>query len=108
MLWTDSFHRLTALRALIHETVPHVNERIEWKMPVFGVEDRWLAAASQKSYISVYLGCEAHAAAVIAVDPALKGGKSCVNITDKAEMPFAALKTAISATLNGNGWQDPG
>lgn len=91
--------RMTALRALIHAVAPAAVERIEWKMPVFGIGDRWVAAASQKSYISVYLGCEVRAAAVIAVDPALKGGKSCVNISDRAELPLAALETAIADAL---------
>ena len=91
--------RMTTLRTLIHTAVPAVTERIEWKIPVFGVGDRWVAAASQKSYISVYLGCEARAVAVIATDPALKGGKSCVNITDRAALPLGALKAAIADAL---------
>jgi hypothetical protein len=91
--------RLLALRGLIHRVVPDVVERIEWKMPVFGVGDRWVAAASQKSYLSVYLGTDARAAEVIASDPSLKGGKACVNITDKATMPLAALEPAIVAAL---------
>ena len=92
--------RLAALRTLVHRIAPDIVERIEWKMPVFGRGDRWVAVASQKSYISVYLRCEAGAAAVVATDARLKGGKGCVNITDRAELPLAALQTAISATLS--------
>ena len=91
--------RVAALRALIHAVAPDVVERIEWKMPVFGRGERWVAVASQKSYVSVYLRSEAAAAAVIATDPKLKGGKACVNIPDRADLPLAALETAIRTAL---------
>ncbi len=92
--------RLTALRALVHAVAPDAVERIEWKMPVFGRGERWVAIASQKSYISVYLRCQDGAQAVIATDPRLKGGKGCVNIPDRADLPLAALGPAIRDTLH--------
>jgi hypothetical protein len=91
----DRLDRVTRLRSLIHEIAPDVVERIEWKMPVLARGERWVAIASQKSYISVYLNNNAVAAAVVASDPLLKGGKACVNIPDRAELPIAALGTAI-------------
>ena len=93
--------RLKAVRELVHRVAPGVSERIEWKMPVFSIGDRWVAAASQKSWVSVYLGCEARAAAVIATDPALKGGKACVNITDRAALPEDALALAVAQVFAG-------
>ena len=92
--------RLATLRALVHDTVPGVTEGLDWKMPVFRLGDRWVAIANQKSYISIYLGL-IEAATVIATDPKLKGGKSCVNITDKTELPLAALAPAIRSVLIG-------
>ena len=91
--------RVAALRALIQRVAPDVAERIEWKMPVFGRGERWVAVASQKNYISVYLGLDGDVAAVLASDPELKGGKTCVNIPDRAELPLAALETAIRDAL---------
>ncbi len=95
--------RMLALRAFIHGEASDVVERIEWKMPVFGRGDRWVAVASQKSYISVYLRCESGAQAVVASDPRLKGGKGCVNISDRAELPLAALGPPIRETLHRAG-----
>ncbi len=95
--------RLAALRALIHSVEPGAVEGFDWAMPVFRLGERWVAVASKKSYISVYLGCEAHAAAVIASYPKLKGGKACVNITDRAELPLAALAPAIRRALDHDG-----
>ena len=92
--------RVAAIRALVHRIAPDVAERIEWKMPVFARGERWVAVASQKAYVSVYLTCEARAAAVVATDPKLKGGKSCVNIPDRAELPIAALEIAIRDALS--------
>jgi hypothetical protein len=91
--------RLTTLRALIHEVAPDISERIEWRMPVFGRGDRWVAVASQKSYVSVYLRCQPGAAAVVATDSKLKGGKGCVNIPDRAALPLVALGSAIRGVL---------
>lgn len=96
----DRQEKVALLRALIREIAPDVVERIEWKMPVFARGSRWVAVASQKSYVSVYLGTEAIAAAVIASDPKLKGGKTCVNIPDRAELPLAALGPAIRDALS--------
>lgn len=93
--------RVAAVRALVHAIAPDVVERIEWKMPVFGRGDRWVAVANQKSYVSVYLGTTGDAAVVIAVDPMLKGGKACVNIPDRAALPMAALELAIRDVLCG-------
>ncbi len=92
--------RITQLRALVHEIAPDVTERIDWKMPVFWRGERWVAVASQKSYVSFYLGTQQIAGAVIASDPRLKSGKTCVNIPDRAELPLAALGLAIRDALS--------
>ena len=91
--------RVAAIRDLVHRIAPGVTERIEWKMPVFGLGERWVAVASQKSYVSVYLGTSGDVAAVLASDPLLKGGKACVNIPDRAELPLLPLAAAIGAAL---------
>lgn len=92
--------RLTALHDLITSIAPDATSGIEWKMPVFRRGAAWVAIANQKSYLSVYLGTEARAAAVVASDPALKGGKACVNIPDRAALPLAALAPALRAALS--------
>ncbi len=94
--------RLAALRALIHSVESAVVEGFDWQMPVFRMGERWVAVASKASYISVCLGTEVQAAAVIASDPKLKGGKSCVNIPDRAALPLAALEPALRAALAGD------
>ncbi len=91
--------RLAALRALVHEQVPDIDEAIDWRMPVFRRGEAWIAMASQKSYISVYLRCMDGAAAIAATDPRLKHGKGCLNIPDRAEVPLAALAPVISDRL---------
>lgn len=91
--------RLAAVRALVRDVAPDVTEGLDWKMPVFRRGEHWVAMANQKSYLSVYLGCEPLAQAVAASDPRLKAGKSCVNIADRAELPLAALRPAIAEAL---------
>ncbi len=93
--------RLESLRTLVHSLYPDVAERIEWKMPVFSRGDVWVATASQKSCVSVYLHNEGGAAAIAASDPKLKHGKGCLNIPDRAELPLAALAPVIRDRLAG-------
>jgi uncharacterized protein YdhG (YjbR/CyaY superfamily) len=91
--------RVAMVRRLAHAAFPDIAESIDWKMPVFRRGDRYVAVASQKQYLSVYLDCKPLAAQVIASDPKLKGGKSCVNIRDNVAMPEAVLAVAIAEAL---------
>ena len=94
--------RLTAARTLIHARCGDVAESLEWKMPVFRRGDAYIGVASQKSYVSVYLGCSDTARRLMASDPRLKGGKACVNITDTMPWPEAALGDAVVAVLGAH------
>jgi uncharacterized protein YdhG (YjbR/CyaY superfamily) len=88
------------VRAAVHAAFPDVAESIEWKMPVFPRgSDRWIAVASQKSYVSVYLRSVELAAKIAAGDPKLGHGKGFVNIRDTVAMPVAALAEAVRAML---------
>lgn len=88
------------MRAAVHAAFPDVAESIEWKMSVFRRgPDRWIAVASQKSYVSVYLRSVEWAAKIAAGDPKLGHGKGCVNIRDTVAMPVAALAEAVRAML---------
>lgn len=91
--------RVAVVRRLAHAAFPDIAESIDWKMPVFRHGERYVAVASQKQYLSVYLGCQPLAAQVVASDPQLKGGKACVNIRDSVAMPEAALAAAIAEAL---------
>jgi uncharacterized protein YdhG (YjbR/CyaY superfamily) len=87
--------RLTALRDAIHRAAPDVAESIEWKMPIYRRGERFIGTASQKQYLSVYIGQEA-VAAVLAAAPGLKSGKGCLNITDTKPLPLDALAEQIA------------
>ena len=91
--------RVAAVRALVHAAYPDVAESIEWRMPVFRRGERWIAVASQKSYVSVYLRSVDWAAKIAASDARLGSGKGCVNIKDSAPLPDALLAAAVAAML---------
>ena len=93
--------RLSALRALIHRIAPDVVESTDWRMPVYRTGERYVATASQKNYLSVYLGNEDGVAALIAAVPGLKGGKNCLNITDRIPLPMEQLEPVIRRQLAG-------
>jgi len=78
--------RLRAIRAIVHRVAPHVVESIEWKMPVYRVGERYFATASQKSFLSLYIG-KAQVDALTAAVPGLKHGGGCLNVTDAKPLP---------------------
>ncbi len=82
--------RLSAIRAIVHRVAPGVVESIEWKMPVYRCGGRYFATASQKSYLSLYIG-KAQVEALTAAVPGMKSGKGCLNITDRTPLPPAEL-----------------
>lgn len=91
--------RIETVRAAVHAAFPDITESIEWKMPVFRRGGKWIATASQKSYVSVYLRSVDWAAKIAATDPKLGHGKGCVNIRDTVAMPVAALAEAVREVL---------
>ena len=91
--------RLAAIRAIVHRVAPGIAESIEWKMPVYRLGERYLATASQKSYLSLYIG-KAQVDALAAAVPGLKAGKGCLNITDTRPLPpDELLEAAIRRRL---------
>lgn len=82
--------RLSLIRAIAHRVLSDVAESIEWRMPVFRVGERYFAVASQKSYLSLYIG-KVQVDALTAAVPGLKSGKGCLNITDTAALPSEDL-----------------
>ena len=93
--------RLRAIRAIVHRVAPHVVESIEWKMPVYRLGEAYFATASQKSYLSIYIG-KAQVDVLAAAVPGLKSGKGCVNLTDTAPLPpEPLLEAAIRRRLFG-------
>ena len=94
--------RLEAARRTIHTAFDDIAESIEWKMPVFRRSGAYVGVASQKSYVSVYLGCSEAARQLMASDTRLKGGKACVNIPDSTPWPEASLHDAIAEALRGS------
>ena len=91
--------RLDTLRALVHRAVPHAVESLDWRIPVFRVGERYVAMASQKNYLSVYLGHNEGLAAIIAAVPGLKCGKGCLNVTDRTPLPLDLLEPVIRQRL---------
>ena len=86
--------RLSDLRALVHTVAPDVGESIEWKMPVYRCGERYVATASQKNYVSVYIGQDG-VNAVLAAVQGMKAGKGCLNIGDTTDLPLAAIEAAL-------------
>ncbi len=93
--------RLRAIRAIVHRIAPQVAESIELKMPVYRVGEAYFATASQKSYLSLYIG-KPQVEAMVAAVPSLKHGGGCLNIPDRTPLPSEALlEDAIRQRLFG-------
>jgi uncharacterized protein YdhG (YjbR/CyaY superfamily) len=106
----DRRAQLETLRRLIKRCVPAATEGILWGMIGFAIGERpFVALASHKSYLSLYLmdlytqpGLrEKHAAALAK----LRMGKSCINFDTVEELPLDAiaeiLRAAPSVVVSG-------
>lgn len=91
---------MQAIVTTIRAAAPQAIESMMWKMPCFEARGRVLAAASQKSYISVYMCSDpALAAELRAAAPRAKGGKACVNFPDGVAVPLDALSAIVAREL---------
>ncbi|RKJ45300.1 hypothetical protein D7X98_08650 [bacterium 1XD8-76] len=50
---------LTEMRTIIRNSVPGVNERISWSMPVYEKEGKTISFSACKEHVSFYAGMEA-------------------------------------------------
>lgn len=96
--------KMRAVRAAVHAASSDVTEGMDWKMPVFRKGERYFALANQKSYVSLYFGCDmARCTAIVAAlkgsDRRLKSGKSCLNVPDGVPVPLQGLAEAIREVL---------
>ena len=91
--------RLKAILDLIAGLYPEADASMKYKMPTYTLGDGWVAAASQKHYISVYTCGAHHLEAFKARHPGIKTGKGCINFKDSDEIPMADLKTVIQSAI---------
>lgn len=100
--------KLLALRQMILEAVPEVDEHIHYKMLGYGLDDNWLCHLNaQKHYVSLYLG------SIRALDPdgslttGLSMGKGCIRISKSVKISDThipeLLKRAVVRWQKGEG-----
>ncbi|XDD50747.1 DUF1801 domain-containing protein [Leptospira sp. WS92.C1] len=91
--------RLLSLRTWIVDSFPEIQESMKYRMPTYQLEENWIAFASQKNYISIYL-CDANFLKDLKRKfPTLITGKACLNIKDNDPFPFNEIQTSIRLIL---------
>ena len=91
--------RLNLIRKTIHSIASDISESMRYRMPTFERDDRWVSVASQKHYISIYLGRENVVREFAQKHPQLNYGKACIRIRDNQDIPFKDLKLYINRVL---------
>lgn len=87
--------RFLSIIATIKKLYPDAEESMKYKMPTYIYNDNWIAAASQKQYISVYTCSAEHLKQFKSEHPGVKTGKGCINFQDKDEIPIKDLERVI-------------
>ena len=88
------------LRRLVRKAVPHAEEGMVWGTLGFCIDGRpFVAFASQKNYISLYL-YDLYTTPALRKkhEKAFKGlkmGKSCINFTDVDKLPLDAIEAIL-------------
>lgn len=89
---------VSALRALILETLPQARETIAYNMPAVKVTDEVLCSyKAQKSYISLYMDVEMvakHKAGLVD----LNCGKSCIRFNRFEQLPQETIQAILRDT----------
>lgn len=75
---------------------------MEYKMPTFESGENWIAAANQKSYISVYTCGYHHIESYKKKHPETKSGKGCLNFRDNDKIFYGDLKDVVKSTLTSH------
>jgi len=95
----DRKSALSALRKLIHKSVPKVVESIQYKMPTFSSPDGRIVCnlASQKNYMALYV-CEpaildAHSDEL----SYLNCGKGCIRFKSLDELPLKVVEKIVKS-----------
>lgn len=89
---------LKAIRSLIRETLPEINETMRYRMPTYEYKQVFVSMASQKHYMSLYLDVslvEKHKAALKHLDC----GKSCVRFKKLEDLPLETIKQILIETV---------
>ncbi|MFZ4828468.1 MAG: iron chaperone [Phototrophicaceae bacterium] len=90
---------LQALRAFIQQTMPTLTEGMDYGMPTYSSDGKWIVAlASQKNYMALYMDMEQvehHRAELGKLDC----GKSCIRFTKLEKLPLDVIATILHETL---------
>ena len=96
---------IETLRRLVRKAVPRAQEGIVWGMLGFCIDERpFVAIASQKNYMSLYL-CDIYSQPALRKKyekafKSVKMGKSCINFTDVATLPLDAIEAILREAPN--------
>ncbi|MGD2041714.1 MAG: DUF1801 domain-containing protein [Anaerolineae bacterium] len=95
----DRKEALPAIRSLMHQVVPDVDETIKYRMPTFERGGAVLCSmASQKHYMSLYMDTalvEAHRTELAGLDV----GKSCIRFRTLEALPLDTVRAILQETL---------
>jgi uncharacterized protein YdhG (YjbR/CyaY superfamily) len=93
---------LQQLRHIILETVPEVEETIQYNMPYYTYHGMLCAFASQKNYMSFYLldgeivEKNRHLLAGLSI------GKGCIRFKDISKLPVSTIRAMLRETALSN------
>ncbi|HYF61460.1 MAG TPA: DUF1801 domain-containing protein [Herpetosiphonaceae bacterium] len=93
---------LSALRAIIRDTVPEASESISHTMPAYDYKGMLCAFAAQKHYLSFYLLNGAVVDQHRHLLAGLSVGKGCIRFKDFTKLPEATIRTLLRAAAEAN------
>jgi len=89
---------LQTLRKLIFEVAPDVQETMRYNMPTYEKSDVFVAMASQKHYLSLYLDVNLVTKYQDELSH-LNCGKSCVRFKRLEDLPLGTIKIMLAESL---------
>ncbi|MFV0407517.1 MAG: iron chaperone [Propioniciclava sp.] len=92
---------LQELRALVHEQVPEVGEKISWGMPTFTLNGNLVHIAAGKHHVGLYPGSEGVSNFTAELDElGLKYSKGAIQLPLQKPLPRALVTSIITFRAN--------
>jgi uncharacterized protein YdhG (YjbR/CyaY superfamily) len=93
---------LQQLRQIILETIPDVEESIQYKMPYYTYNGMLCAFASQKNYMSFYLLDGEIVEKYRYLLEGLSVGKGCIRFKDISQLPESTIRSMLREAALAN------
>lgn len=100
---TDRKEGLLKLRQVIKELLPHAEETMHYNMPTYKIGESFVALASQKNYMCLYVCYPEILEKFEGELKHLNSGKGCIRYKRAEDLPMDTIKNIVKEIFKNEG-----